>query len=95
MTAGALRSSALEMAIVMPRSLNEPVGLRPSNLSQTRAPTRSDRRGASISGVPPSSMVMTGVCSETGRKRRYSSMTPLQPALAAVSCIGVVATPRR
>ena len=39
----------------MPRSLNEPVGLAPSSFSQTLRPTRSDSRGAAISGVPPSS----------------------------------------
>jgi len=39
--------------MVMPRSLNEPVGFAPSTLSQTLAPTRSERRGAGTSGVPP------------------------------------------
>ena len=37
MTALAPLGLALVMAIVMPRSLNEPDGLRPSNLSQTSA----------------------------------------------------------
>ena len=37
-TALAPSSTALEMAMVMPRSLNEPVGLAPSILSRTRAP---------------------------------------------------------
>ena len=53
-TAFAPSSSALEMAIVIPRSLKEPVGLRPSYFNHTVAPTRSDRRGAGSSGVPPS-----------------------------------------
>ena len=53
--------------MVMPRSLNEPVGFAPSTLSQTLAPTRSERRGAGTSGVPPSSRVTTGVDSLTGR----------------------------
>ena len=52
-TALAPSSAALEMATVMPRSLNEPVGLAPSTFSRTRAPTRADRRGAGSSGVPP------------------------------------------
>ena len=61
-------STAFEMATVMPRSLNEPVGLAPSTFSSTRArrpaPTR---RGASSSGVLPSSSVTTGVASVTGQ----------------------------
>ena len=36
-------STALLIAIVMPRSLKDPVGLAPSTLSQTCAPTSSDR----------------------------------------------------
>ncbi len=71
-------SAALEMAIVIPRSLNEPVGFAPSSLSSTLAPTRSDSRGAVSKGVPPSSSVTTGVVAETGRKLRYSSITPRQ-----------------
>ena len=45
-TALAPSSAALEMATVMPRSLNDPVGLAPSTFSHTWAPIRSDRRGA-------------------------------------------------
>ena len=75
-TALAPSSTALEMAIVIPRSLNDPVGLAPSILSITRAPTRADSRGASKRGVPPSSNEMTGVSAVTGRNSRYSSMTP-------------------
>ncbi len=80
-TALAPSSTAMEMAIVMPRSLKLPVGLAPSTLSHTAAPTRSDSRGAGTSGVPPSSSVTTGVFSVMGRKSRYSSMTPRQPAV--------------
>ena len=43
MTAFEPSSMALEMATVIPRSLKDPVGLRPSYLSSTRASTRSDR----------------------------------------------------
>ena len=43
MTARLPASTALLIAIVMPRSLNDPVGLAPSTLSHTCAPTRSDR----------------------------------------------------
>ncbi len=66
-TALAPSSAALEMATVMPRSLNDPVGLAPSTFSSTRAPTRFERRGAVSNGVPPSSSVTTGVASDTGR----------------------------
>src|SRR6058998_1012790 len=77
-TALAPSSTALEMATVIPRSLNDPVGLAPSTLSHTLAPTRSDRRGAGTSGVAPSSRVTTGVAAVTGRKSRYSSIRPRQ-----------------
>ena len=63
MTALAPCSTAFEMAIVMPRSLNEPVGFMPSYLTQTFAPVRADSAGAGMSGVPPSPSVMTGVAS--------------------------------
>ena len=66
-TARAPSSSAFEMATVMPRSLNEPVGLAPSNLSQTRHPVSADSGSHSTSGVPPSPRVITGVESVTGR----------------------------
>lgn len=46
------------------------------------APTRSDNRGAGTSGVAPSSRVTTGVAWVTGRKFRYSSISPRQPTLA-------------
>src|SRR5579862_6237772 len=73
------------MAIVIPRSLNEPVGLSPSNLSQTSAPTRSVSTGLWTRGVPPSSRVTTGVASVTGRNSRYSSIRPRQPGRAMPS----------
>ena len=57
-------SAALEIAMVIPRSLNEPVGLAPSSFNKTLAPTRSDSRGAGSSGVLPSSRVTTGVASD-------------------------------
>jgi len=40
-TARAPSSAALLIAIVMPRSLKEPVGLAPSNFSQTSQPSNS------------------------------------------------------
>src|SRR5436853_1634076 len=76
------------MATVIPRSLNDPVGLAPSNLRYTLAPTRSPSLGAGSSGVAPSCRVTTGVAPLTGRNRRYSVMTPLQPG------IGTAALPR-
>ena len=66
-TALAPSSAALEMAIVMPRSLKEPVGLAPSYFSHTSQPVLALRRSAWTSGVPPSSSVMTGVASVIGR----------------------------
>jgi hypothetical protein len=59
-------SSAFEIATVMPRSLNEPVGFRPSYLSQTSAPISLLMRSEKIKGVSPSSSVTMGVASVTG-----------------------------
>jgi hypothetical protein len=53
--------------MVMPRSLNDPVGLTPSTLSRTSQPVRADRVAAGTSGVPPSCRVTTGVPGPTGR----------------------------
>ena len=81
-TSLAPRSTAAEIAIVMPRSLKEPVGLSPSTFSSTRAtPARCARRGASSSGVLPSSNVTTGVDAVTGSCSRYASMIPGQLTL--------------
>src|ERR1035437_8364953 len=79
-TALAPSSAALEIATVIPRSLNEPVGLDPSTFKNALAPTRADSLGAGSRGVPPSSNVTTGVASDTGRNSRYSSITPRQAA---------------
>ena len=66
-TALAPCSAAFDTATVIPRSLNEPVGLAPSILSQTRAtPAWAARRGVASSGVLPSRSVTTGVASLTG-----------------------------
>src|SRR5207302_3256743 len=61
------RSSALETATVMPRSLNEPVGFKPSHLMSTRQSIRSLNRGAKTSGVEPSPRLTIGVASLTGK----------------------------
>jgi hypothetical protein len=71
------RSTALETATVIPRSLNEPVGFKPSHLIKTRPPIRSLNRGAKTRGVEPSPRVMIGVPSPTGRQSRYRAITPL------------------
>src|SRR5260370_27544335 len=86
MTAFALRSAALDTASVMPRSLNDPVGLAPSILRKTCAtPARDASRGASRSGVLPSRRVITGVASLTGSRSRNAPMTPGQASLIAGS----------
>ena len=71
-TASEPASLALEMAMVMPRSLKEPVGLRPSYLRNTFTPLpiRSAITGAGIRGVAPSRRVITGVLSLTGSHLR-------------------------
>ena len=70
--------------MVMPRSLNEPVGLRPSYLRNTFTPLpmRSAITGAGISGVAPSRRVITGVLALTGNHFRYPSISPGQSCMA-------------
>src|SRR5690349_7483749 len=78
-------STAFVIASVIPRSLNEPVGLTPSFLRYSVAPgTCRSRRSARKSGVSPSRSVTIGVPSVTGRNRRYSSITPRQIVLVTV-----------
>ena len=79
MTARAPRAAAWVIATVMPRSLNDPVGLAPSTLSHTSQPVRRDSSAARSSGVPPSSSVTTGVAAATGSRSRYASITPGHP----------------
>jgi hypothetical protein len=69
-TACCPRASDSVTATVMPRSLNEPVGLRPSTFKCTVQPVRSDNRLAWISGVPPSSSVIGFQESSTGNRSR-------------------------
>src|SRR4051794_26075909 len=83
-TALAPSSTALEMARVMPRSLNDPVGLAPSTLSHTSAPTRSEGGGGGPRGGAPSLGVTPGVPASTGRNSRSPSITPPHPAVLPV-----------
>src|SRR5262245_18436154 len=66
-------ASAADIATAMPRSLNDPVGLAPSTLSQPRAPVCSDSHADSRSGVPPSARLTTGASGARGNHSRYSS----------------------
>ncbi len=75
-TASAPSASAHEIAVVMPRSLKEPVGLSPSTLSQTSPPVSPDSHDDGTSGVPPSRRVIAGTPSGMSSSSRYSSMTP-------------------
>ena len=75
-TALAPSSAAFEIAIVIPRSLNDPVGFAPSNFNQISLFKTLERFVAWISGVPPSRKVMIGVLLLTGSRSRYSSITP-------------------
>jgi len=65
MTACAPSATAWVMAVVMPRSLNEPVGLAASyfKYNSNPPPSAEASRGAGINGVLPSSNVTGGtVC---------------------------------
>src|SRR5690348_17015380 len=75
-TALAPSPTATESATVMPRSLNEPVGLFPSTFSQTSAPVRPESQSECTIGVPPSPRVIVGVFGGSSRRSRYSSITP-------------------
>jgi hypothetical protein len=57
-------------AIVMPRSLNEPVGLAPSTFRCTSHPVSSERYRAGTSGVAPSSSVMAVQSRASGNRCR-------------------------
>src|SRR5262245_13421800 len=76
MIALAPASTALDTATVIPRSLNEPVGLAPSTFRYTSQPVREDSVGAGSSGVPPSCRVITGVAEVTGSRSRNSLIKP-------------------
>ena len=69
-TASAPSRTAADTAQVIPRSLNDPVGLAPSSFSHTSAPARSDSRGARTSGVDPSSSDTTGSSAANGSRSR-------------------------
>ena len=69
-TACAPCPAATLSATVMPRSLNEPVGLVPSILIQVSQCRISDSFSAATSGVPPSPRVITGSLSDTGSQSR-------------------------
>ena len=58
---GARAHGVADTAQVIPRSLNEPVGFVPSSFSHTSTPACSLMRGASTSGVEPSSQRDHGV----------------------------------
>ncbi|SII66726.1 Uncharacterised protein [Mycobacteroides abscessus subsp. abscessus] len=75
-TAFAPCAFAFVIAIVIPRSLNDPVGLRPSYLTHTSAPVIALSFSARMSGVPPSPRVTDGMSAAMSSRLRYSSMTP-------------------
>jgi hypothetical protein len=75
-TAWAPSRTAALTAQVMPRSLNDPVGLAPSIFSHTSQPASSDTNGAATSGVEPSPSVTTGSPSSNGRRSRKRSIKP-------------------
>src|ERR1700756_4340642 len=70
MIASAPSRTAADTAHVIPRSLNDPVGLSPSSLHQTSAPTRWESPGAGTSGVLPSPSDTTGSAGANGSRSR-------------------------
>src|SRR3954447_21134106 len=75
-TASAPSRTAALTAHVMPRSLNDPVGFRPSSFSHTSAPTRSLKAGARTNGVAPSPSVTMGSPGANGSRSRQRSIRP-------------------
>src|SRR6266487_5134041 len=77
MSAVVPHSLALDTATVIPRSLNDPVGLSPSFLTKTSQPrpTRALNLGENNSGVFPSPSEITAL--HGGRNSRKRSITPL------------------
>ena len=69
-TFAAPSSAAFDSAIVMPRSLNEPVGFAPSSFRYSSTPSWAPSRSARTSGVEPSPSEITGVASVTGSRSR-------------------------
>src|SRR5215469_12111178 len=76
MTALAPCAAATVIAVVIPRSLKDPVGLSPSTLRYTSQPVRADSTGAGSSGVPPSWRVTGRIPATVGSRSRYSVMIP-------------------
>ena len=81
MTACTPLAMAWVIATVIPRSLNEPVGLAPSTFRYTSHPVSSDRCGADSSGVLPSASVTTQRPrgSGCGRGIRLDDTRPARP----------------
>src|SRR5918993_5427536 len=94
-TASAPAPAETLTATVIPRSLNDPVGLAPSTFSQTSHPSSSDRTLASTKGVFPSPRVITGSASSTGSHRRYRAIMPFlgREARAIEAISGTIHSP--
>ena len=70
-------SIAFATASAIPRSLNDPLGLRPSYLKNRRLnPSDGPMRREVTSGVEPSPRLTRGVAGVTGNQAAYRSMIP-------------------
>jgi hypothetical protein len=77
-------STARLTAAAMPRALNDPVGLTLSLLTSRLArPKRRPRRGAGMSGVPPSPSESTDSQRSTGRSSDHRQSPPVRRAASA------------
>src|SRR4051812_49786357 len=79
MTACEPSSTALVMAMVMPRSLNDPVGLAPSTFSHTSHPVRRDSLRPGTTGVAAPRNVATGAVSGDGHRDPQAPLRPGPP----------------
>src|ERR1700722_4886036 len=74
-TAFAPSRTAAETAQVIPRSLNEPVGLAPSSFNRTFAPTSPESTGARSGAVEPSWRLTRGSPGSNGSRSRERSIS--------------------
>src|SRR5699024_4721716 len=85
MTVCAPSSFAFATASTIPRSLNEPVGFKPSNLAKALMLYSSLSEFNGINGVLPSCNDNFGVFSVTGKYSLNSSSKPFQYAILLIS----------
>ena len=78
MTVSAPSAAACVIAVVIPRSLKDPVGFSPSYLRKRSTPKEAPRRGAGMRGVFPSKSVTGGTALDMFMRSPKAAINPLQ-----------------